>query len=92
KKVRLVEIQTKSGSFLRPIQRLFPLEISQSEKSAVPKPPKSDPLSTMIPDGVPTSSDSLAVPDVNPNVNVCSRRRSRYGRHLKPSALLDSFI
>ncbi|GBO00680.1 hypothetical protein AVEN_119801-1 [Araneus ventricosus] len=92
KKVRLVEIQTKSGSFLRPIQRLFPLEINQSEKSAVPKPPKSDPLSTMIPDGVPTSSDSLAVPDVNPNVNVCSRRRSRYERLLKPSALLDSFI
>ncbi|GBN73237.1 hypothetical protein AVEN_155507-1 [Araneus ventricosus] len=75
KKVRLVEIQTKSGSFLRPIQRLFPLEISQSEKSAVPRPPKSDPLSTMIPDGAPTSSDSPAVPDVNPNVNVCSRRR-----------------
>ncbi|GBM44036.1 hypothetical protein AVEN_124292-1 [Araneus ventricosus] len=92
KKVRLVEIQTKSGSFLRPIQRLFPLEISQSEKSAVPRPPKSDPLSTMIPDGAPTSSDSPAVPDVNPNVNVCSRRRSRYGRLLKPSALLDSFI
>ncbi|GBO44477.1 hypothetical protein AVEN_71545-1 [Araneus ventricosus] len=91
KKVRLVEIQTKSGSFLRPIQRLFPLEISQSEKSAVPRPPKSDPLSTMIPDGAPTSSDSPAVPDVNPNVNVCSRR-SRYGRLLKPSALLDSFI
>ncbi|GBM44467.1 hypothetical protein AVEN_261460-1 [Araneus ventricosus] len=92
KKVRLVEIQTKSGSFLRPIQRLFPLEISQSEKSAVPRPPKSDPLSTMIPDGAPTSSDSPAVPDVNPNVNVCSRRRSRYGRLLKPNALLDSFI
>ncbi|GBM93331.1 hypothetical protein AVEN_217333-1 [Araneus ventricosus] len=92
KKVRLVEIQTKSGSFLRPIQRLFPLEISQSEKSAVPRPPKSDPLSTMIPDFAPTSSDSPAVPDVNPNVNVCSRRRSRYGRLLKPSALLDSFI
>ncbi|GBN71714.1 hypothetical protein AVEN_51753-1 [Araneus ventricosus] len=92
KKVRLVEIQTKSGSFLRPIQRLFPLEISQSEKSAVPRPPKSDPLSTMIPDGAPASSDSPAVPDVNPNVNVCSRRRSRYGRLLKPSALLDSFI
>ncbi|GBN32020.1 hypothetical protein AVEN_169113-1 [Araneus ventricosus] len=93
KQVRLVEIQTKSGSFLRPIQRLFPLEISQSEKSAVPRPPKSDPLSTMIPDDAPTSSDSPAVPDVNhPNVNVCSRRRSRYGRLLKPSALLDSFI
>ncbi|GBL98686.1 hypothetical protein AVEN_19727-1 [Araneus ventricosus] len=92
KKVRLVEIQTKSGSFLRPIQRHFPLEISQSEKSAVPRPPKSDPPSTMIPDGAPTSSDSPAVPDVNPNVNVCSRRRSRYGRLLKPSALLDSFI
>ncbi|GBL76691.1 hypothetical protein AVEN_53386-1 [Araneus ventricosus] len=92
KKARLVEIQTKSGSFLRPIQRLFPLEISQSEKSAVPRPPKSDPLSTMIPEGAPTSSDSPAVPDVNPNVNVCSRRRSRYGRLLKPSALLDSFI
>ncbi|GBM26159.1 hypothetical protein AVEN_47538-1 [Araneus ventricosus] len=92
KKVRLVEIQTKSGSFLRPIQRLFPLEISQSEKSAIPRPPKSDPLSTMIPDGAPTSSDSPAVPDVNPNVNVCSRRRSRYGRLLKPNALLDSFI
>ncbi|GBN51131.1 hypothetical protein AVEN_88567-1 [Araneus ventricosus] len=92
KKARLVEIQTKSGSFLRPIQRLFPLEISQSEKSAVPRTPKSDPLSTMIPDGAPTSSDSPAVPDVNPNVNVCSRRRSRYGRLLKPSALLDSFI
>ncbi|GBN17661.1 hypothetical protein AVEN_199281-1 [Araneus ventricosus] len=92
KKVRLVEIQTKSGSFLLPIQRLFSLEISQSETSAVPRPPKSDPLSKMIPDGVPTSSDSIAVPDVNPNVNVCSRRRSRYGRLLKPSALLDSFI
>ncbi|GBM39184.1 hypothetical protein AVEN_208358-1 [Araneus ventricosus] len=74
------------------IEKLFPLEISQSEKSAVPRPPKSDPLSTMIPDGVPTSSDSLAVPDVNPNANVCSRRRYRYGRLLKPSALLDSFI
>ncbi|GBM62686.1 hypothetical protein AVEN_257282-1 [Araneus ventricosus] len=88
KKVRLVEIQTKPGSFLRPIQRLFPLEILLR----CPKAPKSDPLSTMIPDGVPTSSDSLAVPDVNPNVNVCSRRRSRYGRLLKPSALLNSFI
>ncbi|GBM93447.1 hypothetical protein AVEN_218627-1 [Araneus ventricosus] len=68
------------------------LPIGVYSGSAVPRSPKSDPLSTMIPDGVPSSSDSLAVPDVNPNVNVCSRRRSRYGRLLKPSALLDSFI
>ncbi|KAF8795262.1 hypothetical protein HNY73_003133 [Argiope bruennichi] len=87
KKVRLVEVQTKSGSFLRPIQRLFLLEISQSEKSAVPCLPKSDSLSTiMIPDGTPTSSDSHAVPDVS------QPRRSRYVRLLKPSVLLDSFV
>ncbi|XP_055936577.1 uncharacterized protein LOC129966192 [Argiope bruennichi] len=85
KKVRLVEVQTKSGSFLRPIQRLFPLEVSQSEKSAIPCLPKSDSPSTMmIPDGTPTSSDSHAVSDVR------QPRRSRYGRLLKPNALLDS--
>ncbi|XP_055943510.1 uncharacterized protein LOC129974066 [Argiope bruennichi] len=77
KKVRLVEVQTKSGSFLRPIQRLFPLEVSQSEKSAIPCLPKSDSPSTMmIPDGTPTSSDSHAVSDVR------QPRRSRYGRLL----------
>ncbi|GBN09714.1 hypothetical protein AVEN_51338-1 [Araneus ventricosus] len=43
-------------------------ERSQSE--SLLSTPKSDPLSIMIPDGVPTSSD-FAVPDVNPNVNVC---------------------
>ncbi|KAF8777077.1 hypothetical protein HNY73_014000 [Argiope bruennichi] len=87
KKVRLVEVQTKSGSFLRPIQRLFPLEVSQSEKSAIPCLPKSDSPSTMmIPDGTPTSSDSHAVSDVR------QPRRSRYGRLLKPNALLDSLV
>ncbi|XP_055932061.1 uncharacterized protein LOC129962339 [Argiope bruennichi] len=87
KKVRLVEVQTKSGSFLRPIQRLFLLEISQSEKSAVPCLQKSDSPSTMmIPDGTPTSSGSHAVPDVS------QPRRSRYVRLLKPSVLLDSFV
>ncbi|XP_055947026.1 uncharacterized protein LOC129980670 [Argiope bruennichi] len=87
KKVRLVEVQTKSGSFLRPIQRLFPLEVSQSEKSAIPCLPKSDSPSTMmIPDGTPTSSNSHAVSDVR------QPRRSRYGRLLKPNALLDSLV
>ncbi|KAF8795614.1 hypothetical protein HNY73_000099 [Argiope bruennichi] len=60
KKVRLVEVQTKSGSFLRPIQRLLTLEVSQSEKSAIPCLPKSDSPSTMmIPDGTPTSSELM---------------------------------
>ncbi|XP_055924549.1 uncharacterized protein LOC129956644 [Argiope bruennichi] len=87
KKVRLVEVQTKPGSFLRPIQRLFPLEVSQSEKYAIPCLPKSDSPSTMmIPDGTPTSSDSHAVSDVR------QPRRSRYGRLLKPNALLDSLV
>ncbi|KAF8776839.1 hypothetical protein HNY73_013782 [Argiope bruennichi] len=67
--------------------RLFPLEVSQSEKSSIPCLPKSDSPSTMmIPDGTPTSSDSHAVSDVR------QPRRSRYGRLLKPNALLDSLV
>ncbi|KAF8797207.1 hypothetical protein HNY73_001497 [Argiope bruennichi] len=67
--------------------RLFPLEISQSEKSAIPSLPKSDfPSTTMIPDGTPNSSYSHAVPDVR------QPTRSRYGRLLKPNVLMDHWV
>ncbi|GFT84814.1 hypothetical protein NPIL_541181 [Nephila pilipes] len=34
--VRLAKVKTDNGIFLRPIQRLFPLEISQSEDDPLP--------------------------------------------------------
>ncbi|GFX90065.1 uncharacterized protein TNCV_887621 [Trichonephila clavipes] len=35
--LRVVEVLTRSGSFLRPIQRLYPLEVSGTDRSDLPK-------------------------------------------------------
>ncbi|GFU93771.1 integrase catalytic domain-containing protein [Trichonephila clavipes] len=36
-RVRVVEVSTSSGSFLRPIQRLYPLEVSGTDISDLPE-------------------------------------------------------
>ncbi|GFX25730.1 uncharacterized protein TNCV_4337141 [Trichonephila clavipes] len=36
-RVRVVEVSTSSGSFLRPIQRLYPLEVSETDISDLPE-------------------------------------------------------
>ncbi|GFX02573.1 DUF5641 domain-containing protein [Trichonephila clavipes] len=41
-RVRVVEVSTSSGSFLRPIQRLYPLEVSGTDISDLPEQIKRD--------------------------------------------------
>ncbi|GFS41006.1 hypothetical protein TNIN_120321 [Trichonephila inaurata madagascariensis] len=81
--VRVVEIKTKNGTFLRPVQRLYPLEVGEPGNFPFPgeesTPSVANGHSTRelpsVPDPVSTKTDHQ-----DPLV-----RRSRYGRILKPT-------
>ncbi|GFX71100.1 putative RNA-directed DNA polymerase from transposon X-element [Trichonephila clavipes] len=82
-KIRTVELKTRTGTMLRPIQRVYPLEVQSTE---TPNDPLNDctitnPISSI-------SSDNLSDPNDSSNVLP---RVSKYGRVVKVPEKLDLF-
>ncbi|GFS68537.1 putative RNA-directed DNA polymerase from transposon X-element [Trichonephila clavipes] len=82
-KIRTVELKTRTGTMLRPIQRVYPLEVQSTE---TPNDPLNDctitnPISSI-------SSDNLSDPNDSSNVLP---RVSKYGRVIKVPEKLDLF-
>ncbi|GFS50998.1 putative RNA-directed DNA polymerase from transposon X-element [Trichonephila clavipes] len=82
-KIRTVELKTRTGTMLRPIQRVYPLEVQSTE---TPNHPLNDctitnPISSI-------SSDNLSDPNDSSNVLP---RVSKYGRVIKVPEKLDIF-
>ncbi|GFV91735.1 putative RNA-directed DNA polymerase from transposon X-element [Trichonephila clavipes] len=82
-KIRTVELKTRTGTMLRPIQRVYPLEVQSTE---TPNDPSNDctitnPISSI-------SSDNLSDPNDSSNVLP---RVSKYGRVIKVPEKLDLF-
>ncbi|GFX25300.1 putative RNA-directed DNA polymerase from transposon X-element [Trichonephila clavipes] len=82
-KIRTVELKTHTGTMLRPIQRVYPLEVQSTE---TPNDPLNDctitnPISYI-------SSDNLSDPNDSSNVLP---RVSKYGRVIKVPEKLDLF-
>ncbi|GFT44317.1 putative RNA-directed DNA polymerase from transposon X-element [Trichonephila clavipes] len=80
-KIRTVELNTRTGTMLRPIQRVYPLEVQSIE---TPNDPLNDctitnPISSI-------SSDNLSDPNDSSNVLP---RVSKYGRVIKVPEKLD---
>ncbi|GFW01838.1 putative RNA-directed DNA polymerase from transposon X-element [Trichonephila clavipes] len=80
-KIRTVELKTHTGTMLRPIQRVYPLEVQSTE---TPNDPLNDwtitnPISSI-------SSDNLSDPNDSSNVLP---RVSKYGRVIKVPEKLD---
>ncbi|GFV49217.1 putative RNA-directed DNA polymerase from transposon X-element [Trichonephila clavipes] len=80
-KIRTVELKTRTGTMLRPIQRVYPLEVQSTE---TPNDPLNDctitnPISSI-------SSDNLSDPNDSSNVLP---RVSKYGRVIKVPEKLD---
>ncbi|GFW81114.1 integrase catalytic domain-containing protein [Trichonephila clavipes] len=80
-KIRTVELKTLTGTMLRPIQRVYPLEVQSTE---TPNDPLNDctitnPISSI-------SSDNLSDPNDSSNVLP---RVSKYGRVIKVPEKLD---
>ncbi|GFY11773.1 putative RNA-directed DNA polymerase from transposon X-element [Trichonephila clavipes] len=80
-KIRTVELKTRTGTLLRPIQRVYPLEVQSTE---TPNDPLNDctitnPISSI-------SSDNLSDPNDSSNVLP---RVSKYGRVIKVPEKLD---
>lgn len=78
-KVRVVEVKTKSGSVLRPVQRLYPLEVREQDRVSLPL-CHHDSLSSLK-EGI---QDIKSISDEMPKIQNEEIRRSRYGRILKP--------
>ncbi|GFS93154.1 putative RNA-directed DNA polymerase from transposon X-element [Trichonephila clavipes] len=79
-KIRTVELKTRTGTMLRPIQRDYPLEVQSTE---TPNDPLNDCTITN-----PISSDNLSDPNDSSNVLP---RVSKYGRVIKVPEKLDLF-
>ncbi|GFW21449.1 putative RNA-directed DNA polymerase from transposon X-element [Trichonephila clavipes] len=82
-KIRTVELKTRTGTMLRPIQRVYPLEVQSTE---TPNDPLNEctitnPISSI-------SSDNLSDPNDSSNVLP---RVSKYGRVIKVPEKLDLF-
>ncbi|GFX75624.1 putative RNA-directed DNA polymerase from transposon X-element [Trichonephila clavipes] len=79
-KIRTVELKARTGTMLRPIQRVYPLEVQSTE---TPNDPLNDCTITN-----PISSDNLSDPNDSSNVLP---RVSKYGRVIKVPEKLDLF-
>ncbi|GFY48527.1 hypothetical protein TNIN_370101 [Trichonephila inaurata madagascariensis] len=82
-KIRTVELKTRTGTMLRPFQRVYPLEVQSTEP---PDNPLNDctftnPISSI-------SSDMFSDPN---DFNSVLPRVSRHGRVIKASEKLDLF-
>ncbi|GFX76395.1 retrovirus-related Pol polyprotein from transposon 297 [Trichonephila clavipes] len=82
-KIRTVELKTRTGTMLRPIQRVYPLEVQSTETL-------NDPLNdcTITNPISSISSDNLSDPNDSSNVLP---RVSKYGRVIKVPEKLDLF-
>ncbi|GFV39634.1 putative RNA-directed DNA polymerase from transposon X-element [Trichonephila clavipes] len=82
-KIRTVELKTLTGTILRPIQRVYPLEVQSTEN---PNDPLNDCTITNSISSI--SSDNLSDPNDFSNVLP---RVSKYGRVIKVPEKLDLF-
>lgn len=85
-RIRVVELKTKNGTFIRPIQRLYPLEIGGTESFPRPDLTPQLPSPAVGEDDEALCKEDPLVPDCERDPNLFREpeiRRSRYGRALK---------
>ncbi|GFW74113.1 integrase catalytic domain-containing protein [Trichonephila clavipes] len=82
-KIRTVELKTRTGTMLRPIQRVYPLEVQSTETL-------NDPLNNCTITNPISSISSDNLSDPNDSSNVLPRV-SKYGRVIKVPEKLDLF-
>ncbi|GFU99656.1 putative RNA-directed DNA polymerase from transposon X-element [Trichonephila clavipes] len=80
-KIRTVELKTRTGTMLRPIQRVYPLEVQSTETP-------NDPLNDCTITNPISSISSYNLSDPNDSSNVLPRV-SKYGRVIKVPEKLD---
>ncbi|GFX05193.1 putative RNA-directed DNA polymerase from transposon X-element [Trichonephila clavipes] len=82
-KIRTVELKDRSGTMLRPLQRVYPLEVQSTETPDDPLNARAftNPISSI-------SSDKLSDPN---NSSSVLARVSRHGRVIKAPGKLDLF-